>query len=222
MSRLPDPAPLPEGIRTLSEFANWLGDVAPERIFLRPPPGMAGANDVLKLARHENRLCELVCGTLIEKRLGYKEMTVAAAVMAVLEPHIAEKKLGVMTGPEGSYRLGEYLVRYPAVAFCAEGTYRGDGTPGEAAAGIVPQLVVEVNDGISEAELTRKLGDYFEGGVKQVWVVDPERRAGTVFTSPKKSTNIPARGAFDGGRLLRGLKVPVAALFDQRSSAKRR
>src|SRR5262245_6994488 len=166
MSRLPDPAPLPEGVRTLSEFSQWLGDVAAERIFLRPPPGMAGANDVLKLARQENRLCELVCGTLIEKRLGYKEMTVAAAVMAALEPHVEEKKLGVITGPEGSYRLGDFLVRYPAVAFCAEGTYRGDGTPGEAVAGIVPQLVVEVNDGVSEVELERKIKDYFQAGVK--------------------------------------------------------
>jgi Uma2 family endonuclease len=219
MSRLPDPAPLPEGVHTLAEFSHWLGDVSAERIHLRPPPGMAGANDVLKLARHENRLCELVCGTLIEKRLGYKEMTVAAAVMAAIEPAVAEKKLGVVTGPEGSYRLGEYLVRYPSVAFCAEGTYRGDGTPGEAAAGIVPQLVVEVNDGISEAELTRKLGDYFEAGVKQVWVIDLDRRAGTAYSSLKKSVSIPSRGAFDAGRLLRGLKVPLAALFGQRATS---
>ena len=183
---------------------------------------MAGANDVLKLARQENRLCDLVCGTLIEKRLGYKEMTVAAALMAALESVVTEKKLGVITGPEGSYRLGDYLVRYPAVGFCAEGTYRGDGTPGEAAAGIIPQLVAEIDDGASPAELTRKLDDYFEAGVKQVWVIHLERKTGTAYSSPTKSVSIPARGSFDGGRLLRGLKVPVASLFDQRGAAKRR
>src|SRR5262245_59923144 len=213
MSRLPDPAPPPAGIRTLTEFLQWLVAVSAVRLVLRPLPGMAGANDVLKLARQENRLCELVCGTLIEKRLGVKEMTVAAAVIAALEPHVTEKKLGVITGPEGSYRLDEYSVRYPAVAFCVEGTYRGDGTRGEAAAGHVPKLVVEVNDGVTEKELERKLKDYCDAGVKQVWLLHPERKSGTLYTSPTKSQSIPARGSFVGGRILRGLKVPVASLF---------
>ena len=43
MPRTPDPAPAPSGIRTVADFMHWLGDVSPERIYFRPPPGMAMA-----------------------------------------------------------------------------------------------------------------------------------------------------------------------------------
>ena len=76
---------------------------------------MATASDALRIDREENRLCELVNGTLIEKRLGYKEMSVAAALLAALDEHVRNKQLGRVTGPEGSYRLSDQLVRIPAV-----------------------------------------------------------------------------------------------------------
>jgi hypothetical protein len=221
MPRLPDPAPVAAGVRTLADFLHSIGDVPAERIMLRPPPGMATANDVLRLERQENRLCELVDGVLVERRLGYKEMTVAAALLAELEAHVGEKKLGVVTGP-AFYRLGDHIVRIPAVAFCAAGTFRSDTTPGEGAAGIVPQLVAEIDDGASMGELTRKLADYFDAGVKQVWVIHLERRTATAWTSPKKSIAVPARGSLDAGRLLRGFALPLARLFDSRGPSKRR
>src|SRR6266496_5303485 len=126
MPRIPDPAPVSPGIRTLADFLHWLGDMPAERVLLRPPPGMANASDVLRLERQENRLCELVCGVLVEKRLGYKEMSVAAALLDALQQHVRQKQLGVVTGPEGFYRLGDHLVRVPSVAFCAADSYPGD------------------------------------------------------------------------------------------------
>src|SRR5437899_1504592 len=98
MPRIPDPAPAPTGIRTLADFLHWLGDVPVERVLLRPAPGMGNASDVLRLERQEGRLCELVCGVAVEKRLGYKEMSVAAALLNVLEEHVEEKQLGAVTG----------------------------------------------------------------------------------------------------------------------------
>jgi len=222
MPRIPDPAPTPSAVRTLADFLHWLGDVPPDRILLRPPPGMANANDVLRLERQENKLCELVCGVLVEKHLGYKEMSVAAALLAALEKHVGEKQLGVVTGPEGCYRLGDHLVRIPAVAFCAAGTYRGDVAPGEATAGVVPQFAAEIFDGTSPAELERKLDDYFTAGVKVVWVIHLDRHTVTTYSSPTKSKNIPLRGTLEGGRLLGGFKLPVAWLFEHISGAKRR
>src|SRR5438132_11730523 len=123
MPRIPDPAPAPAGIRTLADFLRWLGDVPADRILLRPSPGMGNASDVLRLERQENRLCELVCGVLVEKPLGYKEMSVAAALLDALQQHVEQKQLGVVTGPDGFYRLGDHLVRVPSVAFCAAYSY---------------------------------------------------------------------------------------------------
>src|SRR5262245_61388774 len=222
MPRLPDPAPLDTGVRTLADFLHWLGDVPAERVLLRPPPGLANASDALRVERQENRLCELVSGVLIEKRLGYKEASVAAALLAALEQHVQDKQLGVVTGPEGLYRLGDHLVRAPSVAFCAEGTYRRDATPGEAVAGVVPQLVAEITDGAAPSELDRRLADYFTAGVKLVWVIDLNRRTAAAHASPTKSKSIPANGALDAGRLLKGFKLPLRQLFEPFISARRR
>jgi hypothetical protein len=222
MPRLPEPAPAPPGIRTLADFLHWLGDVPADRILMRPPPGIANASDVLRLARQESRLCELVSGVLVEKRLGYKEMSIAAALLAALEEHVGQKQLGAVTGPEGAYRLNEHLVRFPAVAFCAAGAYRGDVTPGEAAAGIIPQVVAEITDGSANAELARRLTDYFDAGLRLVWVIHLDRRTAAAYSSPKKSQAISAHGALDGGRLIRGFKLPLVRLFGHFSTAKRK
>lgn len=214
MPRIPDPAPVPAGIRTLADFLHWLGDVPADRILLRPAPGMGNASDVLRLERQENRLCELVCGVAVEKRLGYKEMSVAAVLLGALQEHVEAKQLGVVTGPEGFYRLSEHLVRIPSVAFCAEGTFRGDIAPGEAAAGTVPQFVAEVIERPASMELQRRIEDYFANGVKLVWVIDLESRTATIYVSPKKFKTVPARGTLEGGRLLGGFKMQLAKLFD--------
>ena len=214
MPRLPDPAPVPAGIRTLADFLHWVGDVPADRVLLRPAPGMGNASDVLRLERQENRLCELICGVAVEKRLGYKEMSVAAVLLGALQEHVEAKQLGVVTGPEGFYRLSEHLVRIPSVAFCVEGTFRGDIAPGEAAAGTVPQFVAEVIEGPTSTELQRRIEDYFANGVKLVWVIDLDSRTATIYASPKKFKTVPARGTLEGGRLLGGFKMQLAKLFE--------
>lgn len=221
MPRMPDPAPAPEGVRTLAEFLHWLGDVPADRILFRPPAGMANVNDVLRIERQENRLCELVCGVLVEKPLGYKEAAVAAALLGPLEEHVTAKGLGVVTGPDGSYRLGDHLVRIPAVAFCAAGSYPGDATPGQAAPEVTPRLVLEVVDGGS-AELDRKLEGYFEGGVKLVWVADLSNRTVTAYTAPNKPKSIPTSGTLEPGKIVPGFKLPVKALFEHMGAGKKK
>ena len=133
---------------------------------------MGNASDVLRLERQENRLCELVCGVLVEKRLGYKEMSVAAALLEALQQHVRQKQLGVVTGPDGFYRLGDHLVRVPSVAFCAADSFPGDATPGEAAAGVIPQFVAEVTDGMLPGELTRRQAECFSDSVLPALVRD--------------------------------------------------
>src|SRR5262245_28081818 len=129
MPRVPEPAQLAPGVRTLPQFIHWLGDIPADRILMRPPPGMATANDVLRVGR-QGLLCECVAGTLIEKRIGYREASIAGAVLGELEPHVAAKRLGAVTGAEGAYRLSNHLVRIPAAAFCAGGSFPGDTIPG--------------------------------------------------------------------------------------------
>jgi hypothetical protein len=222
MPRLPDPAPLPASVRTLADFLHWLGDVPADRVLLRPPPGMGNSSDVLRLERQENRLCELICGVAVEKRLGYREMAVTAALLNALQTHVAEKQLGVVTGPEAFYRLNDHLVRSPAVAFCAKETFRGDIPPGEAAPGTIPQFVAEVTDGSAPAEITRRVEDYFAAGVKLMWVIDLNRANAVVYTSAKKSKPVASRGTLEGGRLLGSFTIRVPDLFNPSKAGRRK
>jgi hypothetical protein len=214
MPRIPDPAPLADGVLTLPEFLHWLGDIPADRILMRPPPGMATANDVLR-AQRQGLMCECVAGTLIEKRIGYREASIAGALLAEFERHVAAKKLGVVTGAEGSYRLSNHLVRTPAAGFCAAGTFPGDTVPGEAAPDTIPQFVVEVPGSDSTpGEVARRLEDYFVAGVKLVWVVDLQHRVVNVHKSASKFVAVSESGTLDSGRIAGGFKIPVATLFE--------
>src|SRR5437868_4768250 len=101
-------------------------------------------------------------------------------------PDPAPMPAGTRTLADFLHWLGDHLVRIPSVAFCAAGTFRGDIPPGEAAAGIVPQFVAEVTDGILPTELERRIEDYFANGVKLVWAIDVGGRTATTYTSAKK------------------------------------
>ena len=214
MPRTPEPARLTDGIRTLPEFLHWLGDIPADRILMRPPPGMATANDVLR-AQRQGLLCECVAGTLIEKRIGYREASIAGELLAALERHVAQKKLGVVTGSEGAYRLTNHLVRIPAAGFCASDTFPGDTVPGEAAPDTIPQFVVEVPGSDSTpGEVARRLDDYFKAGVKLVWVVELEQRVVYVHKSSSTPVTVAESGTLDTGRVAGGFKLPVATLFE--------
>ena len=222
MPRTPEPAQLAPGVRSLPQFLHWLGDIPADRILMRPPPGMATANDVLRVGR-QGLLCECVAGTLIEKRIGYREASIAGTVLAELEKHVAEKRNGVVTGAEGAYRLTNHLVRTPAAAFCATDTFPGDTAPGEAAPDTIPQFVVEVPGSDSTpGELALRLEDYFTAGVKLIWVIDLERRTVFVHKTPTKFTEVSASGTLDTGRIAGGFKLAVAPLFEPFGSARKR
>jgi hypothetical protein len=63
----------PPEIKTLADLRLRLGRIPLERIWFRPAPGTATEKDVILAEQRENRLCELVDGTLVEKAPGFDE-----------------------------------------------------------------------------------------------------------------------------------------------------
>ena len=63
----------PPDIKTLADLRKRLGGVPLDRIWFHPAPGTATEKDVIEAERRENRLCELVDGTLVEKAVGFEE-----------------------------------------------------------------------------------------------------------------------------------------------------
>ena len=67
-------------IRTVADLLDRLGGVPLDRIRMRPFPGSATVQDVIEACDHEDRLCELVEGVLVEKAPGFREAVLNSAV----------------------------------------------------------------------------------------------------------------------------------------------
>src|SRR5436309_2445886 len=72
---------IPEMGDTLADLLENLGDVSPERIPLRPPPGTATERDVIAARKTPERwLFELADGVLILKPPGFAQSVLSGAV----------------------------------------------------------------------------------------------------------------------------------------------
>src|SRR5262249_33994855 len=107
----------PQQIKTLAELLHRLGDVPPERVRFNPLPGTATVEDVLQIEAHEDRLCELVDGVLVEKPMGFTESRIAVLLCTALQNFVNKHDLGIVTGESGMIRMPSNLVRIPDVAF---------------------------------------------------------------------------------------------------------
>jgi hypothetical protein len=64
-------------IRTPADLLARLGDISPDRVRFRPPPGSATVQDVIAVRQREGVCCELVEGVLLEKPAGFNESSLA-------------------------------------------------------------------------------------------------------------------------------------------------
>jgi Uma2 family endonuclease len=200
--------------QTLADLVDRLGKIPLSRIRLKPPPGRATEKDLLRVLDRENRPCELVEGTLVEKAMGLRESWLAMRLGRLLDVFAEAQGLGVITGEGGTVRLVAGLVRIPDVAFFAWRHFPNRKLPSTPVPDLAPDLAVEVlSPGNTRAEMRRKLKEYFLAGVRLVWVVDPKTRTATVHTAPDQAQVIPESGTLDGGTVLPGFRLPLGDLF---------
>jgi Uma2 family endonuclease len=211
MSALQKPSP---PLETLADLLERLGDIPLSRIRLRPAPGAATEADVLALEIHENRLCELVEGVLVEKVMGFQEACLAGVLLALLRDFVVPRNLGLVSGADGMMRLLPGLIRIPDVAFVSWDRLPGRRMPTDAVPGIAPDLAAEVlSPGNTDAEMARKRHDYFAAGVRLVWEVNLRRRSVTIYTTANSGRYVGADETLDGGDVLPGFSVPLGSLF---------
>lgn len=204
----------PPVIKNLAELLDRLGGVPLDRVRFNPPPGTATVEDVIKIETHEDRLCELVDGVLVEKPMGFTESRIAVLLVTALTNFVEKRDLGIVTGESGMIRVPANLVRMPDVAFFAWRHFPNRELPDESAPEIAPDLAVEVLSKSNTArEMARKLSEYFSAGVRLVWFVDPPTRSVTVYSSPNRSKILSAHQSLSGGKVLPGFKLPIANLF---------
>ena len=195
---------------TVADLLERLGDIPAFRVRLHPPIGTATEADVIA----EERLCELVDGTLVEKAVGYYESLVASVLIHLLHLYCDPRKLGMIAGEAGMLKLEPGLVRIPDVSFISWDHFPGRKAPREPIPNLAPDLAVEVlSASNTPKEIHRKLGEYFAAGTRLAWIVDPVARTVRVHTAPDVSTLLNEHETVDGGTVIPGFSLSIAEWF---------
>src|SRR5271166_5222647 len=206
-------APLADAT-TIGDLLKRLGNIPAGRVRLHPTPGAATEQDVIEILDRENRPCELVEGTLVEKPVGYEESAIAGLILTSLNNFVRPRKLGIVTGPDGTIKLFAGLVRIPDVAFASWDRFPDRKRPKTPIPHLAPDLVVEVlSKSNTKPEMMRKLGEYFAAGVRLVWMVDPRQRTARVHAAVNQSVVIKEGQSLDGGVVLPGFVLPLNELL---------
>jgi len=200
---------------TAVDLVERFGPIPLHRVRSEPRAGTATEEDVLRLYENENRLYELVDGTLLEKTVGTYESYLALVIARHLSNFVAEKNLGIVLGADGMLRIAPSLIRIPDVSFIEWDRLPDRRVPRDPIAAITPNLAVEViSRSNTQQEMDRKLQEYLSAGVQLIWYVYPESRSVHVFEGDVNVQIVSITGSIVGSKSLRGFQLPLASLFD--------
>jgi Uma2 family endonuclease len=180
---------------------------------------LVSAAEFLELANspeYADTPVELVEGVIVT--ISHPKPEHGVNVVRVSSPmfvHVDERDLGYVTSDSGYILFtnpdGRDTVRGPDIAFVAKERLP-NGLPDDFIP-FAPDLAVEVvspNDKVFEVE--EKVTEYLRAGTKIVWVVSSYLKIVTVYTS-RGITVYDINGTLDGGDVLPGFRLPVAAIF---------
>ena len=211
----PTSPPAPPWFDNAAQWHAALGHVPLNRIVFNPPPGTATEQDLLRLADVDDRLCELVDGTLVEKPVGFYESEIAARLIAHLGMVVYPQDRGAITAGDGPIRMASGHVRMPDVSYVSFADVPGGRVPAAAIPTVPPTIAAEVlSPSNTRREIELKRHEYFASGTRLAWVLDPPTRTVAVFTNPDTPDRVLTDGdVLDGGDVLPGFSVPVSTLF---------
>jgi len=199
---------------TIDGLIERLGRIPLNRVLCHPAPGLATEADLIEAQRKYDRLYELVDGVLVEKGMGFAESLLAGAVIEALRKFVIPRNLGLVSTPDGMFRLFGGLVRIPDVAFTSWERLPDRKVPRTPIPSLVPDLVVEIlSESNTAAEMERKRGEYFASGVRLIWEVEPETRTVAVYGSDGSVEILDASQRLDGKDVLPGFILDLSAFF---------
>jgi Uma2 family endonuclease len=162
--------------------------------------------------------CELVLGRVVPMSpTGGEHARIEWTFGEAIGAFARSRKLGkVLVGEVGIFtHRNPDTVRGADVAFISNERYARLGSK-RGFLDVAPDLVVEVlSPRDSASELTQKLREYFEAGVRLVWVADPEARAVLAYRSATDVRTLGESDRLSGEDVLPGFEVEVRALFEE-------
>ena len=200
---------------TAVDLVQRFGAIPLHRIRHTPPPGTATERDVIEIREHEDRLCELVDGVLVEKAMGEYEAYLGSLLTYLLWSFVRPRDLGVVLSADAMLRLAPGLVRIPDVSFFSWARLPDRKISRKAFTETAPDLAVEIiSRSNTRKEMQQKLQEYFAGGSRLVWYVYHQpRQEVRVYTSPQDCSVLAADQTLDGGDVLPGFRLELSELF---------
>jgi len=161
----------------------------------------------------EDKRYELDEGELIEMtRPAYKHNRVLRKLLGALDRYLEANPIGEAQISENLYALAPLTRRSPDVAVILGDRY--EELKDAKVIPIIPEIAADV---LSPSEtprmIQRKLKQYFEAGVKEVWVINPESRRVEIWTGPQRAEQELAADAAITSPLLPGFSLPLEKLF---------
>jgi len=201
--------------RTFADHLVLLGGIPADRVHANPPPGSATINDWIA-AVDRGDVCELVDGTLVDRPMGFYESLLAVCIAKYISLASDNGRLGVTSGEQGFIRLGESQVRAPDVAFFLRANLPEGRLPSERVPAICPDIAVEIlSSSNTMAEMAQKRKEYFQGGCRLVWMVDPGARNVAVYRSPFQAEIVGWDSYLVGDDILPEFRMLVSDLFNE-------
>jgi Uma2 family endonuclease len=163
-----------------------------------------------------DRLYEVVDGRIVEKNVGARETEIAGNFDQLLGAFVRTNRLGRVI-PEMLYRIDQArdLQRRPDVSFVSVARWPlRRMVPSDAVWDLVPDLAIEIVSPNNTAyQVEDRRIEYIQAGVHRVWIVYPRHRIVYDFTSITQVRILTTDQEIDGGELLPGLRLPLAAIF---------
>jgi Uma2 family endonuclease len=160
---------------------------------------------------------EVIDGIRVEREpMGAFETVLASWLCFVLNSFAVGKKLGLAVN-ETLFVLNasRHLQRRPDVAFVSYARWPTAVVARASAWNVVPDLAVEIISPTNLAEeLDSKITDYFQSGVRLVWVFYPDAGRIYVYQSPTQVSILERTDTLDGGEVLPGLRLPIVQLYE--------
>jgi Uma2 family endonuclease len=159
---------------------------------------------------------EVIDGVRVEREpMGAFETVLASWLCHLINNFVVGHKLGLaVTEVLFTLNVRRNLRRRPDVAFVAYARWPEPVIAREYAWNVVPDLAIEIVSPTNLAEeIDGKITDYFQAGVRLLWVIYPDSGRVYVYQSPTQVTVLERADTLDGGEVLPGFQLPIAQLY---------
>ncbi len=156
---------------------------------------------------------EIVDGEVeIKEMAGARHGGIATRIIVKMGGFIEQNKLGGIYGGNTTFTIGENE-RLPDVSFVSMDRIPSTGEP-ETKWEIAPDLAVEIVSPTDiYSKILKKIREYLDAGVKQVWLIEPEFQTVTVYTPPMKSETLNVEDSLVCEEILPDFELSLKEIF---------